>query len=91
MSDVMVAFFNAVKVRCSSTYSREQKATEVQLKAEALLDMFVCFEGKESVNYYLHSAFHHLPDQIRQCPIEIDDASGCCIEHAHQSVKRAIQ
>ena len=41
MSDVMVAFFNAVKVRCSSTYSREQKATEVQLKAEALLDMFV--------------------------------------------------
>ena len=86
----MVTFFNAIKVRCTPTYTRVQKAADVKAKAEELLDTFTNFEAKESVNYYLHCAYHHLPDLIERCPIEIDDASGCCIEHTHQSVKQAI-
>lgn len=88
---MLVKFFNAIKVRCTTSYTRDEKAVDVKKTAEALLDTFVSFEAKESVNYHLHSAFHHLPDQILRCPIDIDDASGCCIEHAHQGVKRAIQ
>ena len=86
----MVSFFNCVKVRCCGTYSRKQKAADVKAKAEELLDAFISFEARENVNYYLHCAYHHLPDLIERCPIEIDDASGCCIEHAHQSVKRSF-
>ena len=90
----MIDFFNVLKQRVSDApggfRTRDDKADAVKLKAGALLDTFTTFQCEESVNYYLHSAFHHLPDCVRACPIEVDDASGCCIEHAHQSVKRAM-
>ena len=90
LSDLMVAFFNSLKVRTTSTYSRKQKAADIKMHAEALLDSFCELECEEVVTYYLHCAFHHLPEIVEACPIEIDDASGCCIEHAHQPIKRAL-
>ena len=93
LSDAMIDFFNTVKRRCdepNSFRSRDEKADAVKEKASILLDVFTQAQADESVNYYLHAAYHHLPDAIRACPIEIDDASGCCIEHAHQTVKRAM-
>ena len=87
----MVEFFNAIKTRCDGqTWTKPDKADFVQAKASRLLDVFTMSQCEESVNYYLHCAFHHLPDIIRRLPIEVDDASGCCIEHAHQTVKQAM-
>ena len=90
LSDLMVAFFNSLKVRTCSGYSRKDKAMDIKGHAEALLDSFCKLECEEVVTYYLHCAFQHLPDIVEACPIEIDDASGCCIEHAHQPIKRAL-
>ena len=94
LSNSVIAFFNVLKQRVGNEpggfSSRNDKAEAVKRTAGALLDDFTKFQCEESVNYYLHCAFHHLPDIVRECPIEVDDASGCCIEHAHQSVKRAM-
>ena len=90
LSDLVIEFFNALKVRTSNSYTRKAKAANVKKRAEAMLDKFTALECDEVVNYYLHAAFHHLPDVIEACPIEIDDASGCCIEHAHQPIKQAM-
>ena len=90
LSDLMVTFFNSLKVRTSVSFSRKDKAIVIKSNAEALLDKFSKLECEEVVNYYLHSAFHHLPDVVESCPVEIDDASGCAIEHAHQPIKRAL-
>ena len=67
-----------------------EKARQVKQNAEMLLDKFSLLECDEIVNYYLHSAYHHLPEMIETCPIDIDDASGSCIEHAHQPIKSAL-
>ena len=86
----MIEFFNSLKVRTTTSYTRKDKAAVIKKHAEALLDAFFSLECEEVVTYYLHCAFHHLPDMVEACPIEIDDASGCCIEHAHQPIKRAL-
>ena len=86
----MITFFNSLKERTTEHFSRKDKAAAVKKCAENLLDKFTLLECDEVVNYYLHCAFHHLPDVIEVCPIEIDDASGCCIEHAHQPIKQAL-
>ena len=90
LSDLMINFFNSLKVRVTDQYSRKDKAVDVKQHAERLLDAFCSLECEEVVTYYLHAAYHHLPDIIEACPIDIDDASGCCIEHAHQPIKRAM-
>ena len=86
----MITFFNSLKERTTEHFTRKDKAARVKKCAENLLDKFTLLECDEVVNYYLHCAFHHLPDVIEMCPIEIDDASGCCIEHAHQPIKQAL-
>ena len=86
----MLAFFNSLKVRATIDYSRTEKARDVKLHAERLIDKFRNLECDEVVNYSLHCAYHHLADAVVGCPIEIDDASGCAIEHAHQPIKRAL-
>ena len=86
----MINFFNSLKVRTGPNFDRQAKARTIKEHAELLLDKFSLLECDEVVNYYLHSAYHHLPDMVEHCPIEVDDASGCCIEHAHQPVKTAL-
>jgi hypothetical protein len=86
----MIAFFNSLKLRTSASFSRKQNAMHVKKCAEDLLDTFALLECDEVANYYLHCAFHHLGDIIEVCPIEVDEASGCCIEHAHQPIKQAL-
>ena len=93
LSRALVDFFNAVKKRRDDNggvQTRSEKADIVKQRAADLLQVFSDAQADESVNYYLHAAYHHLPELIRRCPIEVDDASGCCIEHAHQTVKRAM-
>ena len=86
----MITFFNALKVRTGTSYTRTQKAEDINFHAEQLLDKMAVLECDEVVNYYLHCAYHHLADNAVDCPIEIDDASGCAIEHAHQPIKSAL-
>ena len=90
LSDVMINFFNSLKTRTNTDFTRQNKARMIKEHAELLLDKFSLLECDEVVNYYLHSAYHHLPDMVECCPIDVDDASGCCIEHAHQPVKSAL-
>ena len=61
------------------------KAAVLQIR-----DSLKAFQGNEFVNYYLHCAIHHLPDQIRDCPVDVFDASGCALEHLHKDVKRTL-
>ena len=86
----MINFFNSLKLRTSNDYTRTEKAKTIKFHAEQLLDKFVALECDEVVNYYLHCAYHHLADAVVGCPVEIDDASGCAIEHAHQPIKSAL-
>ena len=86
----MIGFFNSLKLRTCGDFTRKDKARTIKEQAEKLLDKFSLLECDEVVNYYLHSAYHHLPEMVETCPIEIDDASGCCIEHAHQPIKTAL-
>jgi len=90
LSDVMIDFFNSLKIRTGDSFTRIDKARTVKQQAELLLDKFSLLECDEAVNYYLHSAYHHLPEMVECCPIDVDDASGSCIEHAHQPVKTAL-
>ena len=67
----MISFFNSLKVRTTGEFTRAQKAAFVKERAEDLLDKFTQLECDEVVNYYLHCAYHHLPDVIEACPIEL--------------------
>ena len=66
------------------------KAREVAEAARGLRSELTAFRGNEFVNCYLHCAIAHLPEQIRMCPVDIFDASGCAIEHLHIDVKRNL-
>lgn len=69
---------------------RNAKADRVQeLSIEFLARM--CELVQEFATYYLHGLYHHLPDQIRSCPVDIMDASGSGIEQINQLTKRVIQ
>ena len=86
----MVDFYNRVKKRAFTQCERSTKAVEVRQAAFAIRDALKAFHGNEFVNYYLHCAMHHLPDQILQCPVDVFDASGCALEHLHKDVKRTL-
>ena len=86
----MVEFYNLLKVRAFDAGARARKAEMVCGAAKGLRDALKVFQGNEFVNYYLHCAIHHLPDQIRECPVDVFDASGCALEHLHKDVKRTL-
>ena len=79
-----------MRQRSRATYSRQNKASDVKRCAYALMQEIRTVESDEFVNYYIHCAFFHLPDQILRCPIDVNDASGGSIEHIHQPVKRSF-
>jgi hypothetical protein len=86
----MLEFYNRLKTRALTAHDKEDKARAVESAARNLRSELTQFRGNEFVNYYLHCAIAHLPDQIRNCPVDIFDASGCAIEHLHIEVKRSL-
>ena len=90
LSSKMLAFYNTLKTRAFTQDDRNHKAEEVKSAALLIRDSLKEFQGNEFVNYYLHCAIHHLPNQIRDCPVDVFDASGCALEHLHKDVKRTL-
>ena len=86
----MVDFYNVLKVRAFDASERARKVEIVFTAAKGIRDALKCLQGNEFVNYYLHCAIHHLPDQIRECAVDVFDASGCALEHMHKDVKRTL-
>jgi hypothetical protein len=86
----MVEFYNILKTRAFDQATRSEKADKVCEAGKGIRDALKNFQGNEFVNYYLHCAMHHLPEQIRECPIDVFDASGCALEHLHKDVKRTL-
>ena len=90
LSSKMLDFYNRLKKRALTVEEKELKAQEIGNAARGLRSELTSFRGNEFVNYYLHCAIAHLPDQIRKCPVDIFDASGCAIEHLHINVKKTL-
>ena len=86
----MVEFYNLLKTRAFDQATRSVKADNVCEAGKGIRDALKNFQGNEFVNYYLHCAIHHLPEQIRECPVDVFDASGCTLEHLHKDVKRTL-
>ena len=86
----MLDFYNRLKIRAFTQEEKNSKAKDVEGAARLLRTELTAFRGNEIVNYYLHCAIAHLPDQIRNCPVDVFDASGCAIEHLHVDVKRTL-
>jgi hypothetical protein len=90
LCDKMLVFYNRLKTRAFTTAEKVQKADDVCDAARAIRAALIGIQGNEVVNYYLHCAIVHLPEQIRLLPVDIFDASGCALEHAHIEVKRTL-
>ena len=86
----MLAFYNCLKKRAFSQDDRNSKAADVESAAVSIRNSLKEFQGNEFVNYYLHCAIAHLPEQIRESPVDVFDASGCALEHLHKDVKRTL-
>ena len=86
----MIDFYNRLKLRAQSQTERNAKADDIRRGAQEIRDALKSCHGNEFVNYYLHCAICHLPDQIRDCPVDVFDASGCALEHLHKDVKRTL-
>ena len=86
----MLDFYNRLKHRAFTPDEREAKAVDIEKQAKAIRNALTEFRGDEFVNYYLHCAMFHLPTQIRQCPVDVFDASGYALEHLHKDVKKTL-
>ena len=90
LSGKMLAFYNRLKHRAGSESERCMKAQDVHAAAVDIRSCLRDFKGNEFVNYYLHCAIAHLPEQIRNCAVDVFDASGCALEHLHKDVKKTL-
>ena len=86
----MVDFYNRLKTRAQTQSEKNIKADDIRQAAKDIRDALKASHGNEIVNYYLHCAICHLPDQIRECAVDVFDASGCALEHLHKDVKRTL-
>ena len=86
----MLNFYNLLKKRALNPAERQQKANFIESAAKEIRSSLTEFRGNEFVNYYLHCAIHHLPEQIRRCVVDVFDASGCALEHLHKDVKKTL-
>ena len=86
----LLVFYNSLKKRISPDFPKEEKAQQVFEAAVGLKAAFKELKGDDFTNYYLHAATDHLPDQIRECYIDVFEASGCAIEHLHKDIKQCL-
>jgi hypothetical protein len=86
----MLCFYNRLKHMAATEAERCAKAQEVHAAAVDIRNSLRDFKGNEFVNYYLHCAIAHLPDQIRGSVVDVFDASGCALEHLHKDVKKSL-
>ena len=77
-----------MKARTPNKLLKAESVRNAALKLQRELTHFKC---DEVVTYYVHAAVHHLPAQIKDCVVDIVDASGSAIELANKSVCTGMQ
>ena len=88
----MTKLIDRARLRAHTQGEREAKATEVKDLAGKLLDTWASEVSKASgVTFYMHAAYHHLPDMIRVLPVDIILASGDAFEAKNQQLKRVLR
>ena len=88
----MTKLIDRARIRASTQSEREAKANEVENLASELLDIWRReVSGAKGVTFYMHAAYHHLPDMIRRLPCDILLASGDAFEAKNQQLKRILR
>ena len=88
----MKGIINCVRLHASGPEKRRAKAQLVKGLAKQLLELWAAeistFRG---ANFYMHIAYHHLPDFIERLPVDILQASGDSFEAKNQEMKRRLR
>ena len=88
----MKRLINRVRLHAAGQVQRSAKAAEVKAVAFELLTLWrnevSTFRG---CNFYMHIAYHHLPDFINRLPVDILQASGDSFEAKNQEMKRRLR
>ena len=88
----MKKIINCVRLHADGAEARKAKADVVRKYAKALLELWAkklsSFKG---ANFYMHIAFHHLPDFIERLPVDILQASGDSFEAKNQEMKKILR
>ena len=88
----MKDIINEARLFASGQAARQAKADRVKQSAEKLLILWAKeVSSLKGCNFYMHTAFHHLPDFICRLPVDILQASGDSFEAKNQEMKRRLR
>ena len=88
----MTKLIDRARIRALTQSEREAKADEVEHLASDLLNIWKReISGAKGVTFYMHAAYHHLPDMIRRLPCDILLASGDSFEAKNQQLKKILR
>ena len=90
--DVMRRLINRVRLHAAGSIERLSKSVEVKAIALELLNLWRAeVSSFRGCNFYMHIAYHHLPDFIARLPVDILQASGDSFEAKNQEMKRRLR
>ena len=88
----MKNIINCVRLHAAGQEARNKKAALVRQYAK---DLLILWTKKVShlrgSNFYMHTAFHHIPDFIERLPVDILQASGDSFEAKNQELKKILR
>ena len=88
----MKRIINLVRLHASGQEARDAKAEAVKEVAGQLLTLWEKDVSKyRGANFYMHTAYHHLPGFISRPPVDILQASGDSFEAKNQELKRRLR
>ena len=88
----MKKIINCVRMHASGQAERMKKASLVREYARELLVVWAKSVSKfRGANFYMHAAFHHLPDFIERLPVDVLQASGDSFEAKNQEMKKILR
>ena len=88
----MKKIINAVRKHAAGKRDRMAKARNVKILAKMLLQLWASKVSQyRGANFYMHVAYHHLPDFIARLPVDILQASGDSFEAKNQEMKRRLR
>ena len=86
----MLELIDLCRKRAYGELARMKKSEQVEACAERLLKAWHGI-SQTGATFYMHVAYHHLPEQIRSLPVDILDASGDSFEAKNQQLKRILR
>ena len=88
----MKKLINRVRRHAAGQAERSEKAAQVKDIAKDLLVLWGAEVSQyRGANFYMHIAYHHLPDFIDRLPVDILQASGDSFEAKNQEMKRRLR